>query len=193
MNRPTLATCIASPPAAADTQFLFFLFLLLFHSVLDVTRPTVKMFEACLKERLILANTAVAKHRSTSSSSSSSSASASTSASGTVVPKDQLIYLDFFRALLTPDGNGFNMSFHLDSTHLKPTYVHAALQPCLNTLFVTKSGIVPAPASAAAAPAAAASPVKTMSTMDKINASLLRAQMGDFGDDEETEGPNGMD
>jgi hypothetical protein len=88
---------------------------------------------------------------------------------------------DFFRDLLAADGSGFNMAFHLDSTHLKPTYVHAALQPCLQRLYVPRSCLLSTPAQ----------PPPTMSTMDKINASLLRAQMGDYGDDEEEH--NGMD
>jgi len=136
--------------------------------VLDVTRPTVKMFEACLRERITIANAAARKAAGVSAAASSGPASAA---------KTDLIYLDFFKELLTPDGAGFNMAFHLDSTHLKPTYVPALLQPALNKAFVPRKQ--------------AAQPAKAMSTLDKINASLARAQMGDFGGDEDD--VNGMD
>jgi hypothetical protein len=127
--------------------------------VLDVTRPTVKQFTAHLKERV----QATVGTRKTDASS-------------------PLIWLDFFEQLLTPDGTGFNMAYHLDSTHLKPTYVQAVLRPALNKVYQAPKG----KAAAAAAPSG-------MSTMDAINANLARAQMGDFSDDMEDADPNGMD
>jgi hypothetical protein len=150
--------------------------------VLDVTRPTVKMFEACLRERITIANEAARK-----------AAGVSLSAPSDV--KTDLIYLDFFKDLLTADGNGFNMQFHLDSTHLKPTYVQAVLRPSLNRAFVPRKSqaVSGASASASGASSSAASSSAGMSTLDKINASLARAQMGDFGDLDDEENPDGMD
>ena len=123
--------------------------------VLDVTRPTVKLFESVLKARL-----------------------AETLPRGPKVkgsePVYPLIYLDFFAQLLTPDGNRFNMDYHLDSTHLKPTYVPALLRPALNKYWVPVGG---------KAGAGAAQSVAQMSTMDAINHRLKQASMG-LGDDE---------
>lgn len=134
--------------------------------VLDVTRPTVKIFEAKLRERI----NATAGAGAAGGSGGDKKGSSGGSSSGSDGPA--LTYLDFFSALLTPDGSGFNMSYHLDSTHLKPTYVGAALRPALNAVYVPRRGLVAADTSA-------------MSTMDAINHRLLRAQMGDFGDEDE--------
>lgn len=58
--------------------------------VLDLTRPTVKAFNAVLKER--------------------------------VKEYTELTYLDFFKDLLNEEG-GFNMKYHMDGTHMSPTYL----------------------------------------------------------------------
>jgi hypothetical protein len=122
--------------------------------VLDVTRPTVKKFNAHMKERLLtLAKTAQP-------------------------PSTALTYLDFFDHLLTADGSGFNMDYHLDSTHLKPTYVPSVLQGALNKVFGN-----PKPTSN--------TPVK--STMDAINERMMRASQGIFDDEEEAPAVDEMD
>lgn len=133
--------------------------------VLDVTRPTVKLFESVLKARL--AETLPKPGPKVKGAE----------------PVYPLIYLDFFSALLTPDGNRFNMDYHLDSTHLKPTYVPALLRPALNKFWTPKGG----------KPGAAQS-VAQMSTMDAINHRLKQASMG-LGDEEESDpsDPHQMD
>jgi len=120
--------------------------------VLDVTRKTVKAFTAYLQER-------VQSFSSSSSSSSSSSASS----------KPRLIWLDFFNQLLTGDGEGFNMQFHLDSTHLKPTYVHAVLLPALNRVFRPLKGLGRSSGNTAAS--------QHQSTADAIERKLRQAQL----------------
>ena len=119
---------------------------------LDVTRPTVKLFNSALKERL----------------------------KETAKLTPPIKYLDFFERMLTPDGNGFNMLYHLDATHLKPTYAVDLMAPALDAAISGKKVVFPSD-----------SPSHTMSTMDAINANLARA-IGDFTDDAECD-PNGMD
>jgi hypothetical protein len=142
--------------------------------VLDVTRNTVKLFESTLAEKISVVNAA---------------------SKG----KSNLIHLDFFKQLLTEDGTGFNMRYHLDSTHLKPIYVQEILRPALNRLFVPRLSAASAAAAASGSsasvpvPAAAPQSIHSMSTMDAINARLAAAERGDFSDEIEDVNPHGMD